>query len=90
MKLTDRADIPPHVIARTAGDDVVILDLQSGSYFGLDPVGARIWQLLEQGKSLDEACDALVAEFEVTRDTVERDALALAAELITRKLIAPR
>ena len=39
MKLSDKVGIPPQVMARTVGDETVILDLASGTYFGLDPVG---------------------------------------------------
>ena len=34
--------IPAQVMSRQVGDETVILDLGSGMYFGLDPVGARI------------------------------------------------
>jgi len=43
VRVMDRVTVPPHVIARRVGEDTVILDLASGTYFGLDPVGARIW-----------------------------------------------
>lgn len=59
MKLDDTIRVPPHVLARTVGDETVILDLASGSYFGLDPVGARVWQLLADGRNLAQACDAM-------------------------------
>lgn len=89
MNLTSTFAVPAKVISRTIGGETVILDLESGTYFGLDPVGARIWQLLEGGKSLGEACDAMIEEYDVERDELERDALALAAELVDKKLIGP-
>ena len=87
MKLFDAISIQPHVVARVVGHETVILDLESGTYFGLDNVGARIWQLLEAGKSLPEVCDVMVQEFEVSRDELERDVLALAGDLLDKKLI---
>ena len=60
MNLSDKVNVPPEVMARTVGDETVILDLTSGTYFGLDPVGARIWQLLTEGKSLSAVCDAML------------------------------
>lgn len=81
--------IPSTVMARTIGTEAVILDLESGTYFGLDPVGARMWQLMEEGKSLSEMCGLMLDEYEVSRDVLERDALALARELAEKKLISP-
>lgn len=87
MNLDTTFSIPAQVIARTIGGETVILDLESGTYFGLDPVGARIWQLLESGKSLAEACDVMVEEYDVTRDVIQHDALALAGDLVANKLV---
>jgi len=87
MKLTDKPTIPTQVMARQIGDETVILDLGSGTYFGLDPVGARVWQLIGEGKALGEICDTLLDEYEVARDTLERDVLDLAEKLLEQKLI---
>jgi hypothetical protein len=76
------------VIARQVGDETVLLDLASGTYFGLDPVGARIWQLIETGKSLREVCDQMVEEYDVARQVLEQDTLALARDLVEKKLIS--
>ena len=87
MKLSDKVSIPPQVMARTIGDETVILDLASGTYFGLDPVGARIWELLGDGKTLAEICEQMLEEYEVSREELERDTLRLAQELADQGLI---
>jgi Coenzyme PQQ synthesis protein D (PqqD) len=87
MNLNSSCKIPSTVMARTIGTETVILNLASGTYFGLDPVGARIWQLMEQGKNLAQICDAMLEEYHVARDVLERDTLALARELADKKLI---
>ena len=89
MKLSDRVTIPAEVMAREVGDETVILDLAAGAYFGLDPVGARIWQLMGEGKSLSEICDIMLEEYEVAREELERDALKLADDLEAQGLIKP-
>lgn len=89
MNLTDKVTIPAQVMARQVGDETVILDLASGTYFGLDPVGARIWQLMGEGKTLSEICDTMLDEYEVTRDALERDVIELAQELSAQGLIVP-
>ena len=87
MKLTDRVRIPEEVLARQVGEETVMLDLAKGAYFGLDPVGARIWQLLAEGRTLVEVCDAVVAEYDVSQQDAEHDLLALAADLMAQGLI---
>jgi hypothetical protein len=88
MNLTDTVTIPEQVMARQVGEETVILDLASGTYFGLDSVGARIWQLLTEGKTLVEVCATMLAEYEVTREDIERDVLSLAEELRAKLLIS--
>ena len=80
--------IPPDVMARMVGNETVILALESGTYFGLDPIGARMWELITAGKSLAQVCDTMVAEYEVQRDLLERDLLSLVGELVKKKLVS--
>ena len=87
MNLTDKVTIPAQVMARRVGEETVILDLASGTYFGLDPVGARIWQLLSEGKTLAKICEAMLAEYDVSSEDLERDVLSLAEELHAKQLI---
>jgi hypothetical protein len=88
MKLSDKVCVPSHVMPRAVGDETVILDLAHGTYFGLDPVGARIFELLRCGCSLAQACEAMLTEFEVARHDIERDVLALTQQLIDKQLVS--
>ena len=88
MNLSDKITIPAHVMARQVGDETVILDLAGGTYFGLDPIGARIWQLIGEGKALGEVCEALLVEYEVSRDQLEGDMERLLQELGGKGLIS--
>ena len=88
MTLTNKIVISPNAVARQVGDETVILHLVSGTYFGLDPVGARIWQLMGEGKSLGEICDAVLDEYEVSREDLERDMTVLIKELLAQDLIS--
>ena len=88
MNLTDKATVPPQVMARKVDTETVILDLASGAYFGLDPIGARIFELIGEGRSLADICDAIQSTHEVARADVERDVLTLAQTLLAQKLIA--
>lgn len=87
IRLTNKLSIPDGVMARQVGDETVILDLASGTYYGLDPVGARIWQFVTEGCTLDQVCERMLAEYEVARADIERDVLALTQALLGKNLI---
>lgn len=79
--------IPDHVMSRQVGEETVILDLGSGIYFGLDPVGARIWHLLSEGNSLEQVVTTLSGEYDVATEALQKDVRALVDELVNRGLV---
>lgn len=88
MQLGDRFTVSNDVVAREVGGEMVLLDLASGQYFGLDTVGGRIWQLLsERPCTLGELCDRIEAEFDAPRAQIEADLMALAHDLHEQELI---
>jgi hypothetical protein len=88
--MDDTFDIPPTVVARMVGDEVVILDLEAGTYFGLDPVGARIWELIGEGLTLSNVRDRMLNEYDTPSDTLEQDILELIKALREESLVAVR
>lgn len=88
MNIADRLEVSPDVVAREVGGETMLLDLASGTYFGLDAVGGRVWQALEDGSSLTEACDKVAGEYDVARDQLESDVLALAERLLEQGLVS--
>jgi len=86
-----RADppLPEHTILSAApglahcfvGDDVVILDLHKGKYFGLHLVGARVWAFVQTPLSVAEVLDRLTEEFDVARDRCALDLACLITSL---------
>jgi hypothetical protein len=87
LSLRDSLAIRPDVVFRQLGDEAVLLDLKSGKYFGLNEVGARIWQLVADARPLDEILDALHQEYSTERGVLERDLLEVARELCARGLL---
>ena len=69
------------------GGEVAILDSNSGIYYGLDPVGARIWFLMQEEKDFTEIRSILLEEYEVDPTILEADMVALVAELESKGLI---
>ncbi|MEY8120409.1 PqqD family protein [Falsihalocynthiibacter sp. BN13B15] len=87
MKLTSKFEIPVHVVSRQVDGELVILDLESGLYFGLNEVGARFFALASEGASVDAVYDAMLQEYDVDAETLECDIRSLVSELEQRKLI---
>ena len=56
-------------------DTIVMMDVDEGQYYELDPVGARIWALIEDPRPVAEICDALADEFDVDPDTCRDETL---------------
>ena len=66
--------------------ETILLDTQGGHYFGLDPVGTRMWQLLRQHGALRPAYEILLTEYNVTPERLEADLLALTSKMIEKGL----
>ena len=69
------------------GEDAAILHLGSGVYYSLNPVGARVWALLQEPIPVQRLREMVLAEFDVTPDRVDRDLLDLLNLLSAEKLI---
>ena len=79
--------VPGRVLMRHVGDELVMLNLDEESYYGLNPVGARLMQLAETGATLEEIVERMLQEFEVKREQLEIDVRTVAADLIAAGLI---
>jgi hypothetical protein len=77
-------------ISTDLGGEAVILNLKTGVYHGLNPVGTRIWNLLAEPRTVNDILGALLQEYEVEPDSCERDLLALLQNLADSKLIEIR
>jgi hypothetical protein len=73
-------------VSSDLGDEVVILHVENGLYHGLDSIGARIWHLMGEHKTVGEIRDAILAEYDVSRDQCEQDLQALLHDLIDKDL----
>lgn len=67
--------------------EAVILNLKTGVYHGLDPVGARIWHLLQESRTVNDILNTLLEEYEVEPERCERELLTLLQKLAEQELI---
>ncbi|NEO14257.1 MULTISPECIES: PqqD family peptide modification chaperone [unclassified Moorena] len=67
--------------------ETIILNSKSGVYFGLNAVGASVWNLIQEPKTVNEIRDAILAKYQVEREQCENDILGLLQEMQTEGLI---
>lgn len=79
----------PAVIADVIDGEAVIMNLERGSYYGLDQIGADIWQMILAGRTFDEIATTIAQHFDIEHERVASDINALAAQMIEEKLIVP-
>ena len=89
MTLNHRLRVPDEVAIRKIDNDTVLLNLQTGTYFGLDAVGSRLLELLEQNGELAAAHRAMLEEFDVAPEILEADLLRLSQEMSSKGLLEP-
>lgn len=87
VTLSDTLTLSPDAAFREIDREVVILDLASGSYFGLNSVGSRAWVLMVDGKSLKDVHGVLAGEYDVASEQLERDLVAWAERLVEKGLL---
>jgi DNA-directed RNA polymerase subunit H (RpoH/RPB5) len=87
ISFTAHISVPEHVLVRSFENESVLLNLQTEYYHGLDDVGTRMWNLLIQSKSIQEAYETLLAEYDVDPANLRQDLIDFVAELTERGLV---
>ena len=67
--------------------EAAILNVKSGVYYGLDPVGARIWNLMQEPRAVVEIQNAITNEYDVEPERCARDLVGLLEKLLAEGLI---
>ncbi len=80
----------PDQVSCPLGEESAILNVRNTVYYGLNPVGARVWNMLQQPKTVEELRDTLVGEYDVELENCERDLLDLLEKLRAEGLIHVR
>lgn len=68
-------------------DEVVILGMKNGVYYGLNPVGAFIWSQIQEPKRVEEIRNSILGEFDVGKEECEADLMELLEDLLDHSLI---
>ena len=87
LTLDDTINIPAVVSFTFVDEDAVLLNMHNGQYYQLDEVGARLWGLMREEKSLRESYQVLLDEYEVDSSQLEKDVLELVENLKEQGLV---
>ena len=85
--LEDRASVPDAVITRELDGETILLNLESGIYFGLDAVGTRFWNAIRTQPTLGAALTALESEYDATPAVLRQDFISLLDDLFAKGLL---
>jgi hypothetical protein len=77
----------PNQVSSRVGDEAAILDLDNSTYYSLDAVGARIFDLVQQPVLLSSVLATLLEEYDIDEPTARADLLELVSQLIDQRLV---
>lgn len=87
MNIHSVVTVSPDQVSCDLGGETAILNIKTGTYYGLDPLGARIWTLMAAPTSVAAIRDAILEEYEVEPARCEADVLELLSKLAAEGLI---
>jgi Coenzyme PQQ synthesis protein D (PqqD) len=90
LSLQTMVIVSSHQVSCPLGDEAAILNLKNSVYYGMNPVGATVWNLLKQAKTVAEIRDAIIEEYEVEPKRCEQDLFTLLEEMRSEGLIEVR
>lgn len=78
--------IKDHLFSEIKGEGV-ILSLKNGKYYGVNPVGASIWQAIQSPATLPEIQAAVVQEYDVDEETCRQEVLTFLEQMVNEELV---
>jgi len=78
------------IVAGVVDADLIMMSIESGKYYQLNPSAGRIWNLLEQPRKVAEICQLLSKDFKVTPEACREDVFRFLEDLVSRKIMAIR
>ena len=87
MVLDKRVTVPPGVMFRDLDGEAVVLEIESGRYFGLNETGTRMWLLLQEHGSVERVLRDLLTEYDVNEERLRRELLSFVETLSSQRLL---
>lgn len=87
MNLNQKVTFAETVFAQEVDGEMVLLDMESENYFGLDEVGTSIWQAMQEKENLQDVLALLLEQYEVEQEMLENDLSAFVDKLVESGLV---
>ena len=87
MNLDQKVTFAETVFAQEVDGEMVLLDMESENYFGLDEVGTSIWQAMQEKETLKEVFELLLEQYEVESEVLENDLSDFLGKLVESGLV---
>ena len=81
MDLNKKVTFADTVFAQEVDGEMVLLDMNSENYFGLDAVGTDIWQAMQENDSLEKVLEVLLEQYDVKEDVLKKDLMTFVEKL---------
>lgn len=81
------AVVPQHVVYRTLPAETVVLNIDTGTYYGMRGTGIRFFELIAEGKPLASIVEEIGEEYEATETTIHEDLIRFCCDLLAWGLI---
>lgn len=75
------------LLSNNLGEDIVMMDIEEGAYYGLEEVAARIWEMAENPVSVGSLCENLMNEYKVSKEECRSDVGEFLEDLLDRKIL---
>jgi len=86
MELGQKVIFAESVFAQLVDDEMVLLDMESENYFGLDEVGTSIWNAMQENETLEEVFTVLLEQYDVGEEMLKNDLLNFVTKLVDNGL----
>ena len=87
LSINSTVTVANDVVSCDLVEEAAILNLKDGVYYGLNPVGARIWNLIQKPIKVQEILDIILDEYDVERDVCQSDLIELLKQLLEKELV---
>jgi hypothetical protein len=87
LLLTQKVAVKQDILVQNVDGEIVLLNLESEEYFGLDDVGSVMWSCLKESDSLQAAYDRLLDRYDVEPEELKKDFLDLVQRFVEHELV---
>jgi hypothetical protein len=87
LELSSQITRNNELLCAVAGEELVMMSTEEGNYYGLDPIGRRIWEIIDKPRRISDICAELLMDYQVPAATCEVEVLAFVKKLVEHRVV---